>query len=340
MKSELIGARILLVDDAMEYIQAAGSILTSKGYRINIARNGKQALEIVEKVPPDLILLDIVMPEMDGLECCRRLKENPATRDLPIIFLSANSLTEDIVTGFRSGAVDYISKPFQALELLSRVHTHLSLRFAHLRFEDLTEKVSHYVSPHVFNAIFTGEKTASIDTVDKPLTIFFSDIVNFTNRAESMGDKEMTRYLNHYFDTMAGIVDKHGGTLDKFIGDSVMVFFGDPQSQGVEADAIAAVRMALEMHAASEQLEIPVRFGLNSGMAAVGNFGSARQMNYTIIGQAVNVASRLESNSEPGRILVSEATLQLIQGHFRYEPRGMIPLKGVEHKLMTYWVHA
>lgn len=332
-------SRILVVDDMMENVQAAGAILLSKGHQINVARNGTQALALVQKTRPDLILLDIVMPEMDGYECCRILKENPLTRDIPVIFLTANNQTDCIVKGFEVGAVDYVFKPFNAAELLSRIQTHLSLRFAQLRFEEVTRQVSRYVSPHVFSAIFAGEKSGTLKTEAKPLTIFFSDIVQFTARTQSLGDKEITLWLNTYLEAMTGIIHKHAGTLDKFIGDAVMAFFGDPQSLGIKEDAAAAVLMAIEMNQAAEAMGIQVRIGLNSGLAFVGNFGAAEQMNYTIIGHSVNVASRLQANSEPGRILISEATYDLIKEDFWCEPRGPIQVKGLEHSLMTYWVN-
>lgn len=334
------GNRILLVDDTMENIQVAGTILKDVGYQLNIARNGKQALQVCEKTTPDLILLDIMMPEMDGYECCRKLKAAPATRDIPVIFLSANTETADIVKGFETGAVDYIVKPFNAPELLSRIHTHLSLRKAHLDLEHLTEQASRYISPHVFRAIFNGEKDTVLETSEKPLTIFFSDIVNFTKTTESMGDKDLTAWLNNYCDRMAKQVLKHGGTLDKFIGDAVMVFFGDPESKGEKEDAIACVRMALEMIQEAEDMNIQIRVGLNSGPAYVGNFGTQQQMNYTIIGNAVNLASRLEHGSEPGKILVSQATYELVKDDFWCEERGPIKVKGIENEIMTYWVNA
>ena len=171
------GSRILLVDDQMEYIQVGGSILKENGYHLNIARNGKQALNVCSKTSPDLILLDVVMPEMDGFECCEKLKADEKMKDIPVIFLTSNAEPEDIVKGFQVGAVDYIRKPFNSCELLSRIDTHLSLRKATLSLQDLTKKASRYISPHVFKAIFQGEKNTLLETTKKPLTVFFSDIV-------------------------------------------------------------------------------------------------------------------------------------------------------------------
>ncbi len=331
--------RILIVDDVMENIQVAGAILKEKGYQLNIARNGKQALQVIEKTTPDLILLDIVMPEMDGFECCAQLKARPATRDIPIIFLTANTDTKDLLKAFELGAVDYVLKPFNAPELLSRIQTHLALRQAHLDLADLTQKASRYISPHVFQAIFAGEKDTLLETTEKPLTVFFSDIVGFTKRTESMGDKDLTRWLNTYCERMASLVLKHGGTLDKFIGDAVMVFFGDPHSRGVKEDAVACLRMAIEMIQDIATMDIQIRVGINSGPAYVGNFGTQQQMNYTIIGNAVNLASRLEHSSEPGRILISQATYDLVKDDFWCEEHGPIKVKGIGHDVMTHWVN-
>ncbi len=339
MATILKATRILLVDDTVENIQVAGAILKQKGYQLNIARNGRQALQVLEKTLPDLILLDIVMPEMDGFECCAQLKASPATQDIPVIFLSSNTSTADIVKGFELGAVDYIIKPFNAPELLSRIHTHLSLRQAHLELEELTQKASCYISPHVFQAIFKGEKNTLLETTEKPLTVFFSDIVGFTKRTETMGDQSLTQWLNGYCDKMALQVLKHGGTLDKFIGDAVMVFYGDPKSNGPKEDAVACTRMAIEMIQEAMAMDINIRVGMNSGPAFVGNFGTQKQMNYTIIGNAVNLASRLERSSEPGKILVSQATYDLVKDDFWCELRGAIRLKGMVNDIQTYWVN-
>ena len=331
--------RLLVVDDVMENIQVAGAILKEKGYQLNIARNGKQALQVVEKTTPDLILLDIVMPEMDGFECCAQLKASAATRDIPVIFLTANTDSKDLVKGFELGAVDYVYKPFNAPELLSRIHTHLALRQAHLDLADITQKASRYISPHVFQAIFKGEKDTLLTTTQKPLTVFFSDIAGFTKRTETLGDNDLTQWLNGYCDKMASLVHKHGGTLDKFIGDAVMVFFGDPQTRGLKEDAVACVGMAVEMMQEVATMDIQIRAGINSGPAHVGNFGTQQQMNYTIIGNAVNLASRLEHGSEPGRILISQATYELVKDDFWCDLRGPIKVKGIEHEIQTYWVN-
>ncbi len=338
MKDYLRELRILIVDDAAKNIQLLGTILREEGYQINVARNGWQALDVVAQMPPDLILLDVMMPELDGFETCKKLKENPATRAIPVIFLTARADTEDIVKGFELGAVDYVTKPFNAAELLSRVGTHLELKATRETLAELADKLSKYLSPQVYAAIFSGETAVKIESYRKPLTVCFSDIVGFTSMTEGMELQALTEWLNNYLNEMAGIALHHGGTLDKFIGDAVLVFFGDPKSRGISEDALDCVRMAMAMQRRAKELGIDIRIGISSGDCTVGNFGSEDRMEYTIVGKVVNIAYRLQESAKPGRILLGRPTYELVKDQVRCEPRGEIHVKGIERDLMTYWV--
>lgn len=333
-------ARVLIVDDTPENLRVLSEILRAAGHALNVARDGRQALEIARRVSPDLILLDIVMPELDGFAVCRELQADPALAAVPVIFLTASTETESVVRGFQLGAVDYITKPFRAAELLSRVSTHLQLRAARQKLETLATKLSRYLPPPVYASIFSGERDVRVGTYRRPLTIFFSDIAGFTAKTEATPDRELADWLNGYLDAMARIALQHGGTLDKFMGDGVMVFFGDPQSAGVREDARRCLAMAIEMQHAARERGVDIRMGMHSGECTVGNFGSEEQMNYTIIGKAVNLAARLQSSSAPGRILVSEATRELIGDAALCEPRGPVPLKGIAAPVMTHWICA
>ncbi len=331
-------ARILVIDDTTENLQVIGAILRKSGYQLSIAKHGRQGLDIAARTPPDLVLLDIMMPEMDGFEVCEKLNADPVLKDIPVIFLTASNESDSVVKGFEMGAVDYITKPFNAAELLSRVNTHLQLRAARQKLETLASKLSRYLSPEVYASIFSGERDVKIETRPRPLTVFFSDIVGFTAKTESLGDQDLTLWLNRYLDEMAQIAARHGGTLDKFIGDAVMVFFGDPKTAGEANDAVKCVQMAVEMVTAAKAHDIAIRIGINSGECTVGNFGSETQMDYTIIGKVVNAASRLQSASEPGRILISDATRQLIGSRIDCVERGSVRLRGIQDALMTWWI--
>lgn len=330
-------ARILIVDDTPKNIQVLGTILKKEGYQIIAAQNGLQALGTFAKIIPDLILLDVMMPELDGFETCKRLKADEQTRDIPIIFLTARTETEDVVNGFELGAVDYVTKPFNSHELLSRVSTHLQLKAAREKLGNLAVSLSHYLSPQVYESIFSGNKEANIEYESKMLTIFFSDIVGFTPRTEGMEPNELADWLNKYLNEMTTIALECGGTVDKFIGDSIMIFFGDPSTLGVSEDAAQCVCMAQKMQQRARELGIAVRMGISSGLCTVGNFGSEYRMEYTIVGREVNVASRLEHNSEPGRILVSDATYALIKDAIPCETHGNIRAKGIDREILTYW---
>ncbi|MEL7081946.1 MAG: adenylate/guanylate cyclase domain-containing protein, partial [Pseudomonadota bacterium] len=184
---------------------------------------------------------------------------------------------------------------------------------------DLSSKIGKYLSPQVYASIFAGEKDVTISTERKKLTVFFSDIKDFTLTTERLQPEEITELLNEYFSEMSHIADQHGATLDKFIGDAMLAFFGDPHSQGVENDAKACVSMAVSMQKRIKELQsawrdrgvehpFAVRMGINTGYCNVGNFGSKDRLDYTIIGAEANLAGRLQSIAQPGEIIMSYET--------------------------------
>lgn len=339
--------RILVVDDAPENVDVLGGILGAD-YRIKVALNGEKALRIAESEdPPDLILLDVVMPDMDGYEVCRRLKANPKTRDIPVIFVTAKNEDDDEALGFKMGAVDYLAKPVNPPIVHARVKTHLALQHSRTHLSELSLKLSRYLSPQIYQAIFEGKSDARIQVSRKKLTIFFSDIVGFSAQTDSLEPEDLVYVLNSYLNQMAAIVLKHGGTLDKFIGDAVLVFFGDPESRGVKEDAEACVRMALEMRGAIADLKrdwiekgitnaFDVRMGITTGYCTVGNFGSEQRMDYTIIGNQVNLASRLQSHASAGEILIGHDTFVLVRDGFSCAAKDPIRVKGFEQPVQAY----
>jgi class 3 adenylate cyclase len=211
----------------------------------------------------------------------------------------------------------------------------------------ISSKLSRYLSPQVYKSIFSGEKDGSIHAERKKLSIFFSDIKDFTALTESMQPEEITTLLNEYLDEMSAIAIRNGGTVDKFIGDAIMVFFGDPETKGTAEDARACVRMAFEMQQRLAELNMKwrkagleqplrVRMGINTGFCNVGNFGSQDRMDYTILGAEVNLAARLQSIAEPGRIVVSYETYALVQGAVAGHALPPISLKGIAREVVPY----
>lgn len=217
------------------------------------------------------------------------------------------------------------------------------------KYRGLSIKLSRYVSPQVWQIIFSGKKDVKLETQRKKLVVFFSDIKGFTSLSEEIEPEELTALLNNYLTEMSKIVLQHGGTIDKFIGDSVMVFFGDPETKGTKKDAIACVSMAIEMRRhmivlqqrwRSQGIKTPleIRMGINTGFCTVGNFGAENRMDYTIIGKEVNLASRLESASEPSEILISYETYSLVKEIISCRERGQIQVKGFSKPITVYQV--
>ncbi len=339
---------VLVVDDTEANIDILVDALDSE-YEVSVAIDGESALELVNADPPDLLLLDIIMPVIDGYEVCRRIKSDPKTAGIPIIFITSMDNVQNKTMGFELGAVDYITKPFEVMEVKARVKTHLSLMFANKRLQQLSSQFSKYVSSEVIQSIMNGDTEAIIKSGLKELSVFFSDIVGFSKKTELLNPEDMTLLLNKYFDRIESIIRKYNGTLDKYIGDTIMVFLGDPTSKGTKEDALLCVKMALEMqnHVQDLALEwnryglsdpLQIRIGIFTGYCTVGNFGSKEQMDYTIIGNPVNAASRIESAARPGETLISHNTWTLINEYVEGEEMDAIVVKGFRDPLKVYRV--
>ena len=329
-------SRVLVVDDTPANIQALSAILKEVGYQISIATNGKQALEALGRIRPDLILLDIMMPEMDGFETCRRIKASTTWREIPVIFLTAKTDTADIVRGFELGAVDYVAKPFNAHELLARVKTHLTLD--HLHREN--QRLLLNVLPASIAEKLKRQEGIIAERYDD-VSVLFADIVGFTPLSARLTPTELVEMLNRVFSGFDELADKHGVEKIKTIGDAYMAAGGliEPNPDHLAAMATMALAMQeniRQLHGDYEGLGL--RIGLQVGSVIAGVIG-IRKFIYDIWGNTVNIASRLESHGAPGRIHVSDAVYQRLQGRFVFEPRGTIELKG-RGPMQTYFLNA
>lgn len=213
----------------------------------------------------------------------------------------------------------------------------------------LASSLAKYLSPQVWESIFTGRKSVRLETQRKKLTVFFSDIKGFTELSEELEAEALTDLLNNYLNEMSKIALKYGGTIDKFVGDSIMVFFGDPTTEGAKNDAVAAVSMAIAMRKHMKVLRqqwraqgitkpLEIRMGINTGYCTVGNFGADTRMDYTIIGREVNLASRLESASDAGEILISHETYSLVKDVIMCRDKGQITVKGFSRPVQIYQI--
>jgi class 3 adenylate cyclase len=215
------------------------------------------------------------------------------------------------------------------------------------KLESLSSKLSKYLAPQVYQSIFSSEQAVSLETKRKKLTVFFSDIKDFTQITEDLQAEDLADLLNEYFTEMSQIALENGATIDKFIGDAMLMFFGDPETKGVEEDAKACVRMAIAMQRRMAKLEaiwrarghehpFRMRIGINTGFCNVGNFGSEARMDYTIIGGEVNLAARLENRADPGGILLSYETYALVRDMVEAEEQPSIEAKGIRRDIRPF----
>ena len=215
--------------------------------------------------------------------------------------------------------------------------------------ETLSAKLAKYLPPQVYSSIFAGEQTVELASKRKKLTVFFSDIAGFTDSVDALESEELTALLNQYLTEMSAIAMAHGATVDKYIGDAILAFFGDPISRGAKEDAVACVRMAIAMQQRMRELSalwrskgieqpFELRIGITTGYCTVGNFGSEDRLDYTAIGNAVNLAARLQANTEPGSILLDAETRSLVDGAVRAEERGVMSIKGFARPISVFAV--
>lgn len=323
------GQKVVIIDDSELACALVEEGLTSQGYEVATFCDPFLALEQMDITRPDLVLTDLDMPGMDGNEVCRRLKHGPGV-SVPVIILTANDEETTRLKGLREGADDYVSKGASMEELALRVE-------AVLRRTKETERMrrlfARYTSDAVVeeilrvgDVVLTGEK--------REVTVLFADIRNFTSFAESREPEEVMRQLNEVLGRLADTVLEFGGTLDKFLGDGLMAVWGAPVRHEDDASSAvgAALRMLHEVDAlnASRTPEAPFELGIgmNTGMVLAGSLGSQRRTEYTCIGDAVNVASRLCSLAAPGEILVGEGTARALEHLAPMEALAPVRVKG------------
>lgn len=318
---------ILVVDDQEGNLQVVGTALAGEGYDVVLASSGKQALERIEARAPDLVLLDVVMPDMSGFKVCNVLKARPETENIPVIFLSAADEKNIILEGLASGGVDYVTKPFNNAELLSRVRTHLELQQARRCADDLLACI---LPDEISARLKRGERNIVDHFPDA--TVVFADIIGFTPASAELPPREIVDWLNGVFSAMDALTLKHGVQKIKTIGDAYMVASGVPTPCRDHAER--AVEFALGLEDAARDLRglsgvpLTLRIGINSGALVAGVIGESR-FAYDLWGNTVNTAQRLEESCEPGQIHISgETRSQLPVGGYEFEARPPVEIRG------------
>lgn len=360
-------AKILVVDDVAKNVKLLVDLLTVKGYSAVSASSGREALAKVEAEQPDLVLLDVVMPEMSGYEVCRKIRENPATEILPVVMVTALDPGEERTKGLDSGADDFLTKPINQAELLARVRSLLRIKelygtiqvqaaqllewnntLEHQVQEQVTQlerlgRLKRFFSPQLAELIVAGGAEDPLRTHRQEITVVFLDLRGFTAFAETTEPEEVMAVLRDYHAEMGKLILEHEGTLERFTGDGMMVFFNDPVP--VPNPAERAIRMALAMREKVGDLIVKWRklgygldlgVGIGQGYATIGAIGFEGRWDYGAIGTVTNLASRLCGEAKAGQILVSQRLLGTVEELIEVEPVGELALKGFQRPVTGY----
>ena len=353
-------ARILVVDDTPMNLKLLAGILGGHGYDVITASSGAAALGLVAKERPDLVLLDVVMPEMSGYEACRRLRGEEATRLLPIIMVTALDPGEERIKGIEAGADDFLTKPINQPELLARVRSLLRIKALHDELGELNRtlerrvgeqvaqldrlgRLRRFFSPQLADLIVAGDAADPLQSHRREVTVVFLDLRGFTAFAETAEPEEVMAVLREYHAEMGKLILASEGTLERFTGDGMMIFFNDPVE--VSDPAARAVRMAAAMRERIAGLteawrkrgwDLSLGVGITQGYATIGAIGFEGRLDYGAIGTVTNLASRLCGEAKPGQILLSQRVAGGVEGIARVEPVGELTLKGFQRPVKAY----
>ncbi|HSR29642.1 MAG TPA: response regulator [Anaerolineae bacterium] len=338
---------ILIADDRPDSVKLVRDLLLMEGYQIVTAYNGQEALDSIHRHLPDLVLLDLSMPVMNGYEVCQRLKSNPLTADIPVLMLTAWAETEHRVRGLELGAEDYLAKPFDQRELLARIQTRLRAKQEADRLRaaqrTIRETFQRYVPPHVVERLLSDPTQVSLGGMEQSVTILFADLRGYTALAEMLPPEQLVDVLNGHLTVAAEAVLAYDGTISQYAGDLVMAIFNAPLHQ--PDHAVRAARAALQLrqemtryHAGMpSELRMDFGIGIASGKAVVGNIGAKEFLHYTAIGDTVNLAQRLEEIAEGGEVLLNEGARQLLDATVaQLEPRGITSIRGRNEQVAIY----
>jgi two-component system sensor histidine kinase ChiS len=362
---------ILVVDDNPTNLRVLVDYLEEVGFEVLAAEDGETAIDLLQYTLPDIILLDVMMPGIDGFETCRRLKNDSTTKDIPVIFMTALSDTDDKVEGLQAGAVDYITKPLQHEEVLARIKTHLTINNLQKQLQAANSELELRVAERTAELAQANENLQKInmaysrfvpkeflnllrqkdiievtlgDQIQMETTVLFADIRDFTTLSEKMTPQENFNFLNAYLGRLSPIIRKHNGFVDKYIGDAIMALFPLSADDALRA-AIAMLNRLAEYNLtrqSEERTPIKIGIGIHTGRVMLGTVGETERMEGTVISDAVNLTARLEGLTKiyGASIITSGYTLSKLEYATQYEFRFLdnVQVKGKREKVSVFEV--
>jgi class 3 adenylate cyclase/CheY-like chemotaxis protein len=358
---------ILVVDDTPQNIKVLDAILSPRGYRVVTARSGAEALQKVREEAPDLVLLDILMPGMSGYEVVQRLRDDPVTRVLPIVMVTALGAQEEKVKAIEAGADDFLTKPVNQLELLARVKSLLRIKEYHdtiqsqaaelaewnrtlearvqqqVRELERLARLRRFLAPQLAALIASDQYQQVLESHRREVTVVFCDLRGFTAFSETTEPEEVMDLLREFHTTMGEIIHHYEGTLERFTGDGMMIFFNDPIPCSDPTER--ALHMAVSMRTRVGELQARWRrrghrldfgVGISQGYATLGKIGFEGRFDYAAIGTVTNLAARLCDEADGGQILVSQRVLSAVEVWVEAEMVGELSLKGFSRPIPVY----
>ncbi len=356
------GQTILVVDDYEMNRDLLSRQLTKQGYSYETACNGREAIEMMRLRRFDLVLMDVIMPEMDGIQALKEIKKDPELHHIPVIMVSTLDDMEKIVQCIEIGAEDYLPKPPDPVLLKARLGACLEKKRlidqeieSQKRLKKLNEALDvrnrfirktfgRYLSDEIVESILETPEGLSLGGEKRSVTVMMSDLRGFTSIAERISPEEVVAMINIYLEVMTSVIMKYNGTIGDFIGDSILALFGAPILR--DDDAVRAVACAVEMQLAMKEVnrrnrgasypEVAMGIGINTGNVVVGNIGCSERVKYSVMGRNVNLSSRIESYTVGGQILISATTLESCHEDLRIDRQMEVMPKGVKEPIAIY----
>jgi adenylate cyclase len=360
-------ARILVVDDNETNRDILMTRLQKHGYDLLQAADGEAALASVAQHTPDLVLLDVEMPKLDGFEVCRRLKSDPALPFIPIILVTARAASADVVTGLDAGADEYLTKPVDQQALVARVRSMLRIKALHDQVQaqavdlagwnrtleervdaqvgelDRLNRLKGFLSPQIARVVLSSGEAKLLESHRRDITVVFCDLRGFTAFSEIAEPEDIITVLQEYYRCLGESIDRYEGTLQHFAGDGLLIFFNDPIP--CPDPSVRAVRMAVEMRNSVIALadkwrrfghQLGFGVGIAAGHATLGNVGYEGRFHYSANGTVVNLGARLCAHAADGQILIDGKVQLAVEAIVDTDPLGDIELKGIHRPVRAF----